>query len=102
MTIPTTVELTKSDDGFYHLLTDVTFFTRDQMFKPGLEILQKSVDGRLVKNVFRINGNKLIETQYSDKPVTIIRIFSDETILTTLTCEDVKTKTFCERERQQK
>lgn len=100
MTIPTTVELTRSDDGYYHLLTDVKFYTRDQMFKPGIEIMQKSVEGRLVKNVFRINGNKLIETQFSDKTVTIIRIFSDETLLTTLACENVKTKTFCERQQK--
>lgn len=99
MKLPTTVELTKSEDGFYHLLTDVKLYTRDQKFKPGLEILQKSVEGRLVKNLFRINGNQLIETQFSDKEITIIRTFSDDTIIATLTCKNVKTKTFCERIR---
>lgn len=102
MKLPTTVELTKSGDGFYHILTDVKLYTRDQKFEPGVEILQKSVEGRLVKNLFRINGNKLIETQFSDKVITIIRTFSDEAIITTITCENVKTQTFCERIRQQK
>lgn len=94
--IPTVVELTKADDGFYHLLTNVKVFTRDQKFQPNVEIEQKSVEGSIVKNIFQIEGDRLIETQVGEKTVIITRVFSETGIKATLFCDNVETKTFCE------
>lgn len=94
--VPTVVELTKADDGFYHLITNVKIYTRDQKFQPDVEIEQKSVEGSIVKNTFRIEGDRLIETQIGPKTVTIIRTFSETGIKATLQCENVETMTFCE------
>lgn len=90
------MELTKADDGFYHLITNVKIYTRDQKFQPDVEIEQKSVEGSLVKNTFQIQGNKLIETQIGPKNVTIIRTFDATGIKSTLQCDNVETMTFCE------
>lgn len=94
--LPTIVELTKADDGFYHLITNVKIFTRVQKFLPDVEIEQKSVEGSLVKNTFRIEGDRLIETQVGAKTVTIIRTFSETGIKSKLLCDNVETTTFCE------
>lgn len=94
--VPTVVELKKTDDGFYHLITDVKIYKRDQKFQPNVEIVQKSVEGCLVKNVFRIEGDKLIETQIGEKNVIITRQFSATQIKATLICNGTKTKTICE------
>lgn len=77
-------------------MTDVNIFKRDQKFLPGVEIEQKSVEGSLVKNIFRIEGNNLIETQIGKKNVTITRKFSATEIQATMSCEKAKAKTICE------
>lgn len=92
--IPTIVELTKTDDGFYHLRTDIKVYTHDQKFQPGVEIQQKSVEGSLVKNLFWFEGNRLIEKQFGAK--TVIRQFSATDIQATLSCDNVTTKTYSE------
>lgn len=96
MQVPTVVELKITDDGFYHLLTDIKIFTRDQKFQPHVEVQQKSVEGSLVKNIFWIEGDRLIEKQFGEKNVTITRQFSATDVKATLTCDNVTTKTFSE------
>lgn len=73
----------------------MTVFSRTQKFQPDVEIIQKSVDGRIVKNVFNINGNKLIEKQIDDKTVTIYREFFDDELVSTSVCDDIVSKTLC-------
>lgn len=63
----TVTESTKTDDGFFHLKTNVKIFTRDQKFQPSVEIIQKNVGGSLVKNILWIEGNRLIEQQIGAK-----------------------------------
>lgn len=87
--------MTKRDDGFFYLITNVTAFTRTQKFAPGIEIAQKSVDGRRMRNVFTIKGSKLIEQQFGDKNVTIIREFFENELISTSRCGDVVTKSLC-------
>lgn len=93
--VRTTIILTKGDDGFYYLTTNVTVFSRTQKFIPGMEIIQKTVDGRLVRNVFHVKGNKLIENQYGDKNVTIRREFFENELVSTSTCGNVVSTTLC-------
>lgn len=48
----------------------------------GQEIEQTTIDGRKIKNIFTIEGNKLIELQIEPKrEVTLIREFFDKEML---------------------
>lgn len=86
--------MVKKNDGFYYMTTNVTIMKRTQKFQPDCDIVQKSVDGRQVKNLFTINGNTLIEKQFGYKNVTIIREFSNDELISTAICGNVTTKGF--------
>ncbi|XP_053967940.1 probable fatty acid-binding protein [Anastrepha ludens] len=84
-----TVELKKDGDN-YSFTTTSTFKTTTINFKLGEEFDEETLDGRKVKSVFTLDGNKLVQEQKSNKPSTIIREFTDSELVTTLTLNDVK------------
>ncbi|KAI8121845.1 probable fatty acid-binding protein [Lucilia cuprina] len=84
-----TVELKKEGD-VYTFTTSSTFKTSTISFKLGEEFDEETLDGRKVKSVCTMDGNKLVQEQKGDKPSTIVREFTDSELITTLTIGDVK------------
>ncbi|TMW50136.1 hypothetical protein DOY81_004761 [Sarcophaga bullata] len=84
-----TVEL-KKDGDVYTFTTSSTFKTSSITFKLGEEFDEETLDGRKVKSVCTMDGNKLVQEQKGDKPSTIVREFTDSELITTLTIGDVK------------
>ncbi|CAD6996438.1 probable fatty acid-binding protein [Ceratitis capitata] len=84
-----TVEL-KQDGDNYTFTTTSTFKTSTINFKLGEEFDEETLDGRKVKSVITLDGNKLVQEQKGDKPSTIIREFTDNELVTTLTINNVK------------
>lgn len=81
-----TVELVKEDDNNYSFNTTSTFRSQAIKFQPGVEFIEKRMDGQEVPCVITFDGNKMIQEQKAaDKPVTIIREFTDDEIF--LTCK---------------
>ncbi|XP_034665580.1 probable fatty acid-binding protein [Drosophila subobscura] len=87
--ISPTVEVTLEGDT-YTLTTTSTFKTSAISFKLGEEFDEETLDGRKVKSIITLDGNKLIQEQKGDKPSTIVREFTDGELTTTLTFGDVK------------
>lgn len=76
--MPSTTELTKINESEYGLVTTIPIKSVVQKFTPGEEIIQNTMDGRTVKNIFEIEGNILIEHQIEDKRIVkITREFYD-------------------------
>lgn len=69
------VELTEKD-GVYTLKTTSPFKNTEIKFKLGEEFDEETVDGRKVKSICTLEGNKLVQEQKGDKPTTIEREFS--------------------------
>ncbi|KAH8358464.1 hypothetical protein KR093_000426, partial [Drosophila rubida] len=76
-----TVEVTKDGDT-YTLTTTSTFKTSAISFKLGEEFDEETLDGRKVKSVITLDGNKLTQEQKGDKPSTIVREFTDSELIT--------------------
>lgn len=74
-TVSPVVELTEKD-GVYTLKTTSTFKNTEIKFKLGEEFDEDTVDGRKVKSVCTLEGNKLIQVQKGDKNTTIEREFT--------------------------
>ncbi|XP_034486019.1 probable fatty acid-binding protein [Drosophila innubila] len=88
-TVSPTVEITK-DGETYTMTTTSTFKTSAISFKLGEEFDEETLDGRKVKSVITLDGNKLVQEQKGDKPSTIVREFNDNELTTTLTIGSVK------------
>uniref|UniRef100_A0A6P4G0U4 Fatty acid-binding protein, muscle n=1 Tax=Drosophila rhopaloa TaxID=1041015 RepID=A0A6P4G0U4_DRORH len=84
-----TVEVTLEGDT-YTLTTTSTFKTSAISFKLGQEFDEETLDGRNVKSIITLDGNKLTQEQKGDKPTTIVREFNDGELITTLTIGSVK------------
>ncbi|KAI8046519.1 fatty acid-binding protein, muscle [Drosophila gunungcola] len=84
-----TVEVTLDGDT-YTLTTTSTFKTSAISFKLGQEFDEETLDGRNVKSIITLDGNKLTQEQKGDKPTTIVREFNDGELITTLTIGNVK------------
>lgn len=69
------VELTESD-GTYTLKTTSPFKNTEIKFKLGEEFDEETADGRKVKSVCTLEGNKLVQVQKGDKETTIDREYS--------------------------
>jgi len=80
-TVSPTVEVTQDGDT-YTLTTTSTFKTSAISFKLGEEFDEETLDGRKVKSVITLEGNKLIQEQKGDKPSTIVREFTDNELTT--------------------
>lgn len=74
-TVSPVVELTE-DNGLYTLKTTSTFKNSEIKFKLGEEFDEETVDGRKVKSVCTLEGNKLIQMQKGEKQSTIEREFT--------------------------
>lgn len=82
VTIPSSTQIVKLSETEYGLNTILPFKTHQQKFILGQEAENTSVDGRKIKNLFTIEGNKLIEKQFEPKrEVTIIKMFYEKTML---------------------
>lgn len=80
-TVSPTVEVTVDGDT-YTLTTTSTFKTSAISFKLGEEFDEETLDGRKVKSVITLDGNKLTQEQKGDKPSTIVREFNDNELIT--------------------
>ncbi|XP_059478790.1 fatty acid-binding protein [Neocloeon triangulifer] len=83
-----TVELVKDGDK-YILRTTSTFKNTEITFANGEEIDEETADGRKVKSLLTLDGNKLTQVQKGDKETTIIREWSEDALKTTLTVDDI-------------
>jgi len=72
-----TVEITKDGDQ-YSLKTITAIKTSEIKFELGKEFEEDRMDGKKVKTVVNAEGNKLIQTQFGDKEVKIVREFDDK------------------------
>lgn len=74
-TVSPTVELTKEGDEYtFHTVS--TFKTTAIKFKLGEEFDEETLDGRKVRSIITLDGNKMSHEQKGDKAHTIIREFS--------------------------
>lgn len=69
------VELTE-DGGLYTLKTTSPFKSSEIKFKLGEEFEEETPDGRKVKSVCTMEGNKLVQIQNGKKQTTIVREFT--------------------------
>lgn len=69
------VELTEKD-GLYTLKTTSPFKNTEIKFKLGEEFDEETADGRKVKSVCTLDGNKLVQKQTGEKDTTIEREFN--------------------------
>lgn len=80
--IPSSTQIVKLNEIEYGLNTIIPFKTHQQKFVPGQETENTTIDGRKVKNMFTIDGNKLTEKQVEpNREVTIIREFYEKEML---------------------
>lgn len=83
------VDLVKNADGSYTLNTNSTFKSTSITFRLGEEFDETTLDDREVKSVCTLEGNKLIQRQGGDKPTTIVREFTADEMIATMTIGDV-------------
>ncbi|XP_050450229.1 myelin P2 protein isoform X2 [Cataglyphis hispanica] len=87
-TVSPVVELTEKD-GVYTLKTTSTFKNTEIKFKLGEEFDEDTVDGRKVKSVCTLEGNKLIQVQKGDKNTTIEREFTPTEMKAIMKVDDI-------------
>lgn len=92
LSVKTTIELVKVSENEYNLVTSSTFKNRVLKFKLGEEYDEETMDGRTVKSVITIEGNTMTTTQKGEHPTTIVREFSENECVMTVTYEDVVAK----------
>ncbi|KAJ8680092.1 hypothetical protein QAD02_015879 [Eretmocerus hayati] len=75
----------KENNGVYTFTTKSALKDHQITFRPNEEFNQETIDGRKnVKTIIRLEGNKMIETQYGDKVLNIVREFSEDQLITTM------------------
>lgn len=82
------VELTEND-GVYTLKTSSTFKNSEIKFKLGEEFDEETPDGRTVKSVCTLEGNKLTQIQKGEKETTIIREFTPTNMNAIMKVDDI-------------
>ncbi|KAM0735537.1 Sodium/calcium exchanger regulatory protein 1 [Formica fusca] len=87
-TVSPVVELTEKD-GVYTLKTTSTFKNTEIKFKLGEEFDEDTVDGRKVKSVCTLEGDKLIQVQKGDKDTTIEREFTPTEMKAIMKVDDI-------------
>jgi hypothetical protein len=81
-TISSSTQVVKLNEREYAVNTILPFKTHQQKFVPGEESEQTTVDGRKVRNIFTIEGNKITERQIEpNREVTIVREFFEKEML---------------------
>lgn len=83
-----TVELKKDGDK-YTLVTSSTFKNTEIAFELGKEFEEETMDGRTVKSVMTLEGNKLVHKQGGEPPCEIIREFDEKQMVATMKVKDV-------------
>jgi len=76
------VEITKNGDS-YSLKTVTAIKKSEINFELGKEFEEARMDGKNVKTVVVADGNKLVQTQYGDKEVKIVREFNGDELKVT-------------------
>lgn len=87
-----TVELVKEGENDYSFNTTSTFRSQAIKFQPGVEFNEKRMDGQEVSCVITLDGNKMIQEQKGDKPVTLVRTFTEDELFLTCNVGDVEAK----------
>ncbi|PBC34398.1 fatty acid-binding protein, muscle isoform X1 [Apis cerana] len=82
------VELSENN-GLYTLKTTSPFKNTEIKFKLGEEFEEETVDGRKVKSVCTLDGNKLIQVQKGEKQTTIEREFSSTEMKAIMKVDDI-------------
>ncbi|XP_034171207.1 fatty acid binding protein isoform X2 [Osmia lignaria lignaria] len=82
------VELTENN-GLYTLKTTSPFKNSEIKFKLGEEFDEETPDGRKVKSVCTLDGNKLIQIQKGDKQTTIEREFTPAEMKAIMKVDDI-------------
>lgn len=88
-TLTTTVQLVKKPDDSYVLYSTVLLVTTPQKFTLGEEKELTTSDGRKIKNVFTMDGNKLTEKQIGEKTMIVEREFFDDVMIAKASIGDV-------------
>jgi len=84
-----TLEITRNGDEFV-FKTVSTVKTSTMTFTLGQEFEEERLDGKKVKSVITVEGNKLIQTQKDGaKEVIYVREFSGDTLTATSTANNV-------------
>lgn len=84
-----TIFLTKADDGTYTFTTQSAVKTAVLTFKLDEEFVEETMDGRKVKTVFTLDGNKLTQTQNGDADAAIVREFTETECVCTMALKNV-------------
>ncbi|XP_076675998.1 fatty acid binding protein isoform X1 [Andrena cerasifolii] len=82
------VELTENN-GLYTLKTTSPFKSSEIKFKLGEEFEEETPDGRKVKCVCSLDGNKLVQIQKGEKQTTIEREFTPTEMKAIMKVDDV-------------
>lgn len=88
-TVQPTVELKKLSNNKYKLITESTFQNTVITFALGEKFDEETIDGRQVKSVITLEGNKLVQKQGGTPPSTIIREFGENEMVAIMTVYDV-------------
>lgn len=94
-TMKSTMQLVKADENSYSFNTTILFITTSQKFKLGEEKELTTIDGRKIRNIFTIEGNKLIEKQIGEKILLVEREFFDEEMIVKTSSGGVVCTTWC-------
>jgi len=82
-----------NNNGEYSLKTHSTFKNTELKFELNKEVDETTIDGRAVKTIFTLDGDKLVQTQKGTKPEDknsiIVREVQGDKMITKLKCEDV-------------
>ena len=82
------VELTENN-GVYTLKTTSAFKNSEIKFKLNQEFDEETIDGRQVKSVCTLEGNKLIQKQKGEKETTIEREFTPTEMKAIMKVDDI-------------
>lgn len=88
-TVSPVIDMVKCDDT-YTLNSSSTLKSTTISFKLGEEFEEETADGRKVKTVIKMDGDTFTQEQFGDKPTTIVREFTADTLVTTCTIGDIK------------
>lgn len=70
-------------------MTSSTFKNSEISFELGKEFDEETLDGRQVKSVMTLEGNKLIQKQGGDPKSEIVREFGEKEMIATMKVKDV-------------
>ncbi|XP_008553732.1 fatty acid-binding protein, muscle [Microplitis demolitor] len=83
------VEVTKDDNDMYTMKTTSTFKTSEVKFKLGEEFDEETPDGRKVKSVITLDGNKMTHIQKGEKDTVIEREFTPTEMTAIMKVDDI-------------